>query len=384
MNVIELLHLAKLQRASDLHLAVNRPPILRIDGVLSPIEDTSRLTVNDLEEALSQVTTEDERSYFNKYMELDFGYSVQNIMRIRANAARQRGTISLSMRIIPPVVPTLDEMNLPEVCKYLITRPRGMVIVSGPTGSGKSTTLAAMIQHLNNNCKYSRVVTIEDPVEYVYTDNRCTIIQRELGGDTLSFAEALKHVLRQDPDVILVGEIRDAETASAALILAETGHLVLTTGHAPSAPQTVERMIDLFPSYERPLVQARIASLLVGILNQTLVTSEQFKGRVPAMEVMLANTAIRNQIREGKIHQLYNTMRTNTQDGMQLLDHSLADLYKRKLISGEKLLALCNDRTEVERVIGEITVKKIILQITEPQPGPLLSENTEVEPVQAG
>ena len=252
--------------------------------------------------------------------------------------------------MLPAVVPTLDELGLPEVCKELVLKPRGMVVVSGPTGSGKSTTLSAMINYLNSVESY-RVVTIEDPIEFVYSNDRCIITQRELGADTHSFAEALRHVLRQDPDVILVGEMRDLETASAALTLAETGHLILTTGHAPSAPQAIERIIDLFPPYERPLVQSRLASLLVGILCQALVPRVDGSGRVAAIEVMLTSPAVRNNIREGKIYQLPNAILTQARLGMVLLDHSLADLYHKGLISRESVLAFCNNPDEVTRLI---------------------------------
>jgi twitching motility protein PilT len=231
-----------------------------------------------------------------------------------------------------------------------------MVVISGPTGSGKTTTLAAMIDHLNNH-ENLRIETVEDPVEYVYIDNKCTITQRQIGVDTLSFPDALKHVLRHDPDVILVGELRDAETVAAALTLAETGHLVLTTGHAPSAAQTVDRIIDLFPPSDRYLAQTRLASLLVGVICQILVPTVSNDSRIPAVEVMLANSAIKNLIRDGKIYQLDNTIRSNSQLGMVLMDHSLADLYHRRLISMDMLLSLCHDRSEVDRLLGEVLVK---------------------------
>jgi len=224
-------------------------------------------------------------------------------------------------------------------------------MVSGPTGSGKSTTLAAMINHLNNT-ENRRLVTIEDPIEYLYTSLKCTITQRELGTDTLSFAEALRHVLRQDPDVILVGEMRDLETAAAVLTTAETGHLILTTGHAPSAPQAIERVLDLFPPHERSLAQTRLASLLLGVIGQTLVPKADGSGRVAAVEVMLGNPAVRNLIREGKIYQLPNVIRTHAQEGMILLDQALLNLYSNGEISKENLFALCNNPEEVEKLIG--------------------------------
>jgi len=248
--------------------------------------------------------------------------------------------------------PTLDELELPEVCKELVLKPRGLVVVTGATGSGKSTTLTAMINYLNS-IKNRRVVTIEDPIEYMYSNLKCTITQRELGNDTLSFAEALKHVLRQDPDVILVGEMRDLETAAAALSIAETGHLVLTTGHAPSASQAIERIVDLFPPNERHLAQSQLASLLLGVLCQALIPKADGSGRIAAVEIMLANPAIRNLIREGKIHQLPNVIRTHAQLGMELLDQALVNLYRRRIINHENLFAFCNDRDEVEKLVGK-------------------------------
>jgi len=245
---------------------------------------------------------------------------------------------------------------LPKVCKDLITKPRGLVVVSGPSGSGKSTTLTAMVNYLNS-IESKRVITLEDPVEYVYANDKCTITQRELGGDTLSFADALKHILRQDPDVIMVGEMRDLETAAAVLTVAETGHLVLTTGHAPSASQAVERIIDLFPTHERHLAQTRLSSLLIGILCQSLVPRIDGKGRIAAVEVMMANAAVKNIIREGRIHQLPNTIVTQTHTGMRLLDHALINLHRSGVISGDSLFSFCNDREEIAKLMGKVEVE---------------------------
>jgi twitching motility protein PilT len=356
MDIIELLYLARSKGASDLHLVCSRPPILRINGVLQPLDDLPDLTNAAIETAFSQIASFEEREVFKKSLELDFSYSMPHVMRLRCSASRQRKTISLALRLIPWMIPTFEELYLPEICKHLVTRPRGMVVISGPTGSGKTTTLAAMIDYLNNN-ENLRVETVEDPIEYVYLDNKCTITQRQIGVDTLSFADSLKHVLRHDPDVVLVGELRDGETAAAALNLAETGHLVLTTGHAPGAAETIDRIINLFPPTDRFLAQTRIASLLIGVVCQTLVPTVSNRGRIPAVEVMLANPAIKNLIREGKIYQLDNTIRSNTQSGMVLMDHSLVDLYKRKQISIDMLLSLCNDRSEVDRLMGDVLVK---------------------------
>ncbi len=354
MDVIELLHQAQSRGASDLHLAAKRPPVLRINGALEAL-DMPPLSPEDVAAALESLTTPKEREQFRDRLEVDFAYTIPDVARLRCNAAMQRRTISLSIRLIPVTIPGFTDLHLPDVCRELALKPRGMIVVSGPTGSGKSTTLAAMVDYLNHH-RSRRVVTIEDPIEYIYHDDRSTIIQRELGDDTLSFVDALKHVLRQDPDVILVGEMRDIETAAAALTVAETGHLVMTTGHAPSAPQTVERIIDLFPPHQRYLAQTRLASLLLGIMCQTLVPTVDGAcgGRVPAVEVMLANSAVRNLIREGKIHQLPNVIRTGTQQGMQMMDYSLVDLYKRKLISGESVYAYCNDRAEIDNLCGNV------------------------------
>lgn len=352
MDIIALLKQAKLKGASDLHMVVFRPPLLRIDGRLIPMDDLPSLTSEDIEEAFRQMTSEKERAEFDRLLELDFGRTVSDVGRLRFNASRQRGTVSLVIRLLPAYIPNVDELGLPEVCVELVKRPRGLVIVSGPTGSGKSTTLAAMIEYLNMN-ENRRVVTIEDPVEYTYENLNCTITQRELGSDTLSFAEALRHVLRQDPDVILVGEMRDLETASTALTVAETGHLVLTTGHAPSASQAIERVINLFPPHERYLAQARLASLIIGVLCQALVPRAEGSGRAVAVEVMLANPAVRNLIREGKTYQLPNTIRMHSQQGMETFDQALITLYRNGTISRQSVFDFCSDQDEAARLTSE-------------------------------
>lgn len=350
MDISPLLHLAQQQGASDLHLVVDNPPVLRVNGFLEPAADMPPLTSDDMNRIFDQIASNEEREDFQHNLELDFGYSFPEFGRLRCNAAKQHGTISLIIRLLPPTIPTIDELNLPEVCKELVLRRRGLVIVSGPTGSGKSTTLAAMIDHLNNT-ETRRVVTVEDPIEYVYSNVKCVITQRQLGSDTLSFANALKHVLRQDPDVILVGEMRDSETAAAVLAIAETGHLILTTGHAPSAPQVIERVVAMFPPFEQRLAQERLASLLLGVLCQALVPKADGSGRIAAVEIMLANPAVRNTIREGKIYQLPNAIVTHTRSGMQLLDRALVNLYHEGAITSESLFAFCNDQAEAERLM---------------------------------
>ena len=358
MDILELIRLAKSRNASDLHLSVGAPAMLRVNGELVPASNLTALTAEDMEEAFNKLTTPEEKNEFHKNMELDFGYSLENLVRLRCNAALQKSTIALAIRLIPPSIPDIDTLHVPDLCKELILKPRGMLVVSGPTGSGKSTTLAAMIDYLNTR-ESRRVVTVEDPIEYLYNSKRCNITQRETGADTRSFAEALRHVLRQDPDVILIGEMRDLETAAAALTIAETGHLVLTTGHAPSTYQAVERIIDLFPPHERSLAQTRLASLLIGIMCQALVPRRDGKGRIPAVEIMLANPAVRNLIREGKVYQLPNAIRTHTRLGMQLLDHALVNLHKSGMITTENVYSFCNDPEEVEKLIANIEDKLV-------------------------
>ena len=357
MDILSLVSDAKEKKASDLHISENSLPMLRINGKIEWSDGNTRLASSDIKEFLEKVTTPEEREKFNREKELDFGYTVDGVTRLRGNAAFHRGNISIALRLIPTVIPTIEELHLPEVCKELILKPRGLFIVSGPTGSGKSTTLAAMIDYLNH-LESRRIVTIEDPLEYIFTNDKSSIIQRELGNDTNSFSQALKHVLRQDPDVIMVGEMRDAETAESVLILAETGHLVITTGHAPSSSQAVDRVIDLFPIHERNFAQTRMANLLVGIMCQTLIPTKDGESRLPAIELMLANTAVSSLIRDGKIHQLPNVIRTHSQEGMVMLDQSLSDLYTSGLITGKSLLAFCNNRAEIEKTVGEINLNR--------------------------
>jgi twitching motility protein PilT len=356
MDIISCLQIAKSNNASDLHLVVSSPPLVRVNGSLEAVNGTAPLTPVEINQAFLQLTTPEERELFHRQLELDFGYTLSDGTRLRCNAAQQRGAISLAVRLLPPRIPTIDELELPLICKELVLKPRGLIIVTGPTGSGKSTTQAAMIQHLNTN-RNCHVVTIEDPIEYVHPSLNSAITQRQLGSDTLSFAHALKHVLRQDPDVILVGEMRDLETAAAVLTIAETGHLIMSTGHAPSTSQAVERIIDLFPPHERFLAQTRLASLLLGVLCQVLVPKSDDSGRIAAVEIMLANPPVRNLIREGKIYQLPNVIRTHREIGMISLDEALVDLYLKGRISGETVIAYCNDRQEVEKLIGKVTVQ---------------------------
>jgi len=356
MDVFSLLRTGHSRRASDLHLVVGTPATFRIDGSLEAADGAGPLTHEDISEAFLQLTTPEEREEFHRHLELDFAYTLPGVGRLRCNAAQQRGSISLALRLLPPRIPTIDELELPEICKELAVRPRGLLVVTGPTGSGKTTTMAAMIQHLNTY-ETRHVVTVEDPIEYVYTGMRCAVTQRQLGSDTLSFANALKHILRQDPDVILVGEMRDPDTADAVLTIAETGHFIVTTGHAPSASQAMERVIDLFPPHQRHLAQSRLASLLIGVLCQTLVPRADGSGRIAAVEIMLGNPPVKALIREGKIYQLPNVIRTHRDIGMITMDESLVELYLKGIITGQSVLEFCNDQKEVEKMIGKVPIR---------------------------
>ena len=351
MDIFSLIHTARSVAASDLHLITASPPLVRISGRLKPMDAMAPLTPDDTREAFLQITTTEQKKYFHEHLELDFGYSLPAIGRLRCNVAQQRGSVSLALRLLPPEVSTIDELELPGIYKDLILKQRGLIVVTGPTGSGKTTTQAAMLHHLNIN-EGRHIVTIEDPIEYVHNNIKSAITQRQLGSDTHSFASALRHILRQDPDVILVGEVRDTDTAAAVLSIAETGHLVLTTGHAPSTNQAVERVIDLFPPHERDLAQKRLASLLLAVLCQQLIPRADRPGRIAAAEIMLANPAVRNLIREGKHYQLPSVICTHQDIGMTSMDESLVNLYQRGKIDLENLFKFCKDEQEVSRLIG--------------------------------
>ncbi|MDD5313126.1 MAG: type IV pilus twitching motility protein PilT [Dehalococcoidia bacterium] len=349
MNIVELLRIAEKKRASDLHLIAGVPPLMRIDGDLKQDDELEILSSQDIKNLLTELATERQREIFEEELEVDFAYSLPGGGRGRCNACFQQGSISLAVRLLPERIPTVEDLGLPDICKEVVTRPRGLIIVTGPTGSGKSTTIAAMLNYLNHTF-HKYLVTIEDPIEYVHPNIKCAFSQRELAADTHSFVNALKYVLRQDPDVILVGEMRDLETAAAVLTVAETGHLVLSTGHAPSAAQSVERIVDLFPPHERPMAQSRLASTLIGVFCQALVPRIK-GGRVAAIEIMLATPAVKNLIREGKPFLITNTIRTSSQLGMRTLDDALVDLYRREIISRESIFAFCQDADEVNKIL---------------------------------
>jgi twitching motility protein PilT len=358
MDIFALINAAAAKGASDLHMSVDGPPLIRVDGFLEKIDSLPDLTERSIREALEQLITKEYIEIFNRERELDFSYAMPDGTRLRCSVAQQRGFTNLAVRILSSRVPTIDELELPEMYKKIVSRETGLIVVSGPTGSGKSTTQAAMIQFLNTN-KTCHIVTLEDPIEYVHVNNKSNIIQRELGRDTFSFAAALKHVLRHDPDVICVGEMRDPETARAALSLADTGHLVLTTGHAPNAPQAIQRIIDLFPPEERYTAQVRVASLLTAVLCQRLVPRANGSGRIAAVEIMLANSAVRSLIHDGRFSQLFNVIRISQQEGMVSLDDALVTLYSRRIITRATLLENCLELADVKKVLGKIEEVRI-------------------------
>jgi len=350
IKVAQLLQSMIEQEASDLHLKDGRPPILRIHGRLTPQSDWPTLDGAALEAILDWLTDTEQREAFDQDQELDYAYSLGQEARFRVNAARQRGRIYLTLRLIRQEVPTLTELNLPPVCARLALLPRGLVLATGPTGSGKSTTLAAMIEHINRNTA-RRLITIEDPIEYLFQDRRSVITQRDVGTDTHSFATALKHAMRQDPDVIMVGEMRDLETIAAALTAAETGHLVLATLHTPSAPEAVDRMVDAFPAHQQAQVRTQLAMTLAGVIAQRLVLRADGAGRVAACEVMIGTSAVRNLIREAKTPQMVSAMQTGRQHGMQTLELALRDLCRSQQVTVEEAVTHVSDAESFTRLM---------------------------------
>ena len=337
------------RQASDLHLKADRPPVLRIHGQLMPQTDWPSLDEPALEEILECLADKSQKEIFARNLELDFAYQLDEA-RFRVNVARQRGQLFFTLRALGQRIPSLAELGLPEVCARLAMLPQGLVLVTGPTGSGKSTTLAAMIEHINHTSA-RRIVTVEDPIEYVFKDRRSVITQREVGTDTHSFAAALKYALRQDPNGIMVGEMRDLETIAATLTAAETGHLVLATLHTPSAPEAVDRIVDAFPSHQQAQVRTQLAMTLAGVIAQRLLLRADGTGRLAGCEVMIGTPAVRNLIREAKTPQMVSMMQAGREHGMQTLDQALRDLYQAGRITLEEAVAHANDGESFKRLL---------------------------------
>ncbi|MBI2247823.1 MAG: type IV pilus twitching motility protein PilT [Armatimonadetes bacterium] len=337
--------------ASDLHLKVGNHPLLRVHGRLEPQTDLPRLDSATARALIESMMTEAQLEKFQTMLELDFAYSLPGVSRFRVNVYQQRGSMGAAIRAVPMGVPTIDQLALPPVVKQLADLPRGLVLVTGPTGSGKSTTLAAIINHVNQT-RAVHIMTIEDPIEYLHRDAKSAINQREIGMDTLSFANALRHVLRQDPDVILIGEMRDLETISTAVTAAETGHLVFATLHTQSAAQTIDRIIDVFPAHQQSQIRMQLSVALEGVLSQTLLPRADGAGRVAAIEVMLASGAIRNLIREGKTHQLPSAIMSGGKEGMQTLDQALRTLVEQKKVTYEEAAAKASSAKDFAALMG--------------------------------
>ena len=334
MQIDELLKLMVEKNASDLHIRVGSPPMFRIYGKLSPVKDWLPVTVEDSVAILESISSPTQRQTFAETLELDLAYSSSGIGRFRVNVLRQRGTVAFVIRLVAFKIPTIEQLGLPLICKELILRPRGLILVTGPAGSGKSTTMAAMIDHLNET-ESRNIITIEDPIEYLHHNKKSIIAQRDLGDDTHSFDVALMHTLRQDPDVIYIGEMRDLPTISTAIRAAETGHLVLGTLHTTDASQTVDRIIDIFPANQQDQIRIQFAQVLEAVMTQCLLPRIGGQGRVAAFEILLAAPAVRNLIRMGKSHELPNVMQLGSKDGMQTLDQALAMLVKSQLVTQE-------------------------------------------------
>ncbi|MHB1534174.1 MAG: PilT/PilU family type 4a pilus ATPase [Acidimicrobiales bacterium] len=351
LHLNELLTEMVALRASDLHLSVGLPPCIRVDGAVRPIEGYEPLNGSDLRELVYGILTQRQRETFETNLELDTSHSVPGVGRFRLNVFLQRDSVGAVLRAIPYQIVSLDKLGIPATVGDLARLPRGLVLVTGPTGSGKSTTLASIIDIVNTT-RALHIMTVEDPIEFMHEHKRCIVNQREVGEDTHSFAGALKHVLRQDPDVILVGEMRDLETIATALTAAETGHLVFGTLHTQDAPQSVDRIIDVFPSHQQDQIRVQLAAALQAVVTQQLLPRMRGRGRVVASEVLIATPAVRNLIREGKVHQIYSAMQGGGKFGMQTMDQSLAQLVRASEISMEIALERCHHEDDVRRLVS--------------------------------
>lgn len=358
MILEDLLKLVFNKNGSDLHISVGLPPVIRVHGKLIRV-DCAPLSKEDVQKIIMSLLTNEQRRNLEQNWELDCSYGLHGIGRFRVNVYREKGNFAIAFRTITSDIPTFDQLCLPDIVREIAERPRGLILVTGPTGSGKSTTLAAMIDHINST-RTEHILTIEDPIEYIHTSKRSIVHQRELSQDTRSFNNALKSALREDPDIILVGEMRDLETISLALTAAETGHLVMGTLHTSSASQTVDRIVDVFPGEQQQQIRIQLSNSLIAVFSQTLVprisVDGKRNGRVLAQEIMLVTPAIANLIREGKTAQVYSAIQTGSKDKMQTLEHSLKTLYTNKLISYEDALAKTSRLDDLKRMLSTSTL----------------------------
>ncbi len=349
MDIVKLLEKTVELGASDLHITVAVPPVMRINGELIRHGDIC-LNPQDTINIAKQILTEKQFEYLNENGEIDFSFSKAGLGRFRVNAYKQRGSFSLAIRVVSLTIPTIDELGLPFILKDLVCKKRGLILVTGPTGSGKSTTLASMINYINNN-RHCHVLTLEDPIEYLHKHNKSVVNQREIGVDSKSYSRALRAALRQDPDVILVGEMRDLETISIAITAAETGHLVMSTLHTIGAAKTVDRVIDVFPPHQQQQIKVQLSSVLEGVISQQLLPKVG-GGRVAAFEIMVSTPGIRNLIREGKTHQIQSIVQTGSRYGMKTMDSSIGDLFRQGLITRETAINFAVDKEMMGRYLG--------------------------------
>ena len=350
-NLYQLLQTMIEKGASDLHITSGSPPQVRVDGHLVPL-NVPVVTPAESKQLIYSVLTDAQKHRFEEENDLDFSFGLKGLSRFRGNIFMQRGAVAAAIRTIPFKILTFEELGLPPVASDLVKKPRGLVLVTGPTGSGKSTTLAAMIDKINSE-RHEHIVTIEDPIEYLHPHKKCVVNQREVTSDTKSFKSALKYILRQDPDVVLIGEMRDLETIEAALTIAETGHLTFATLHTNSCAQTMNRIIDVFPPHQQAQVRAQLSFVLEGVMSQQLIPKASGHGRALALEIMVPNPAIRNLIREDKVHQIYSTMQTGqSKYGMQTMNQSLADLYLKRQITFEEAIGRSSLQDELISVIN--------------------------------
>ncbi|MFC2022839.1 type IV pilus twitching motility protein PilT [Chloroflexota bacterium] len=350
MDIDELLRRAQEISASDVHLRVGSSPVLRIDGILIGQEDIQPLTIEDMDLILERITTVEKRNSFARELAVDFAYSLAGTFRFRVGVIRQKGTVSIVFHRVPLYIPSIDEMELPQLYKELALKPRGLILVTGPTGNGKSTTLATMINHVNENLPKS-VISIEDPIEFVHHNKKSIVAQQELGEDTTSFDKSLIHAVRHNPDVIVVGEMRDLKTISAVITAAETGHLVLGTLHTTDAVQTIDRVVDLFPPIQQQQIKLQLSQVLEAVLSQTLVPRIG-GGRIAAVEILVVTNAIRNLIREGKTYQIRSTMELGSKHGMQTLNQALAELVMRGLVTREDAMMKSSNPLQLKELLG--------------------------------
>ncbi len=350
MNLNSILETAVNMKASDLHITVGVPIVLRVHGKLQHLDD-NRILPADSKQLVRELTNDSQWQVLNSKGEVDFSYSLPGILRFRVNAYRQRNSYAAALRLINSKIPSIEDLGLPSVVKDLTEKSSGIILVTGPTGSGKSTTLASMIE-LINQTRDKHIITLEDPIEYLFKHKKSMVNQREVGTDTLNFSNALRGSLRQDPDVILVGEMRDHDTISVALTAAETGHLVLSTLHTVGAAATVNRIIDIFPPNQQDQIRFQLSMTLQAVISQQLLTRTDGMGRAAAFEVMVANPAIRNMIRESKVHQLNNVIQTHSSKGMKTMDDALISLYRKGLINKEDIFERCVDLEYVRKLIS--------------------------------